>query len=467
MLHRLLRRRPRPEDAARAAQLEAEAAEAKERAARALVAAEKANADLAAVRERAERDARERELRAAIRLGPLEAEAEQIAAVRAEAERTRTISARAANDAAEAERRRTEAERRARAMRAKIRSRLVASAFAGVSLVAFGGQAASYAIGAKWFVLAAIAVALVVEAIGLALGWLAHEAKLDDEPFAALQTGAYLVALYVGMLNYWHWSGPDWSPTPEAALFAGCSAVAPWLLHAYTNKTYAAKRRAEGRPLPRAPQFPKLAWLLWFRPTFGAVRLAVRTGESDPNAAAIAYETHLAERAAAAAAKAGPARDELEQALETARADLAELAEAHVALLEAHEGARAALEAKRDPHDPNGDPHDPHGHPNDPNGDPNGDPHDALIVLPDVPPADDQEEMSANELNEAARRTVRSAKLANIPITGRMLGDAYNRGERWGQLRISEVGPFVVAGNTLNGRVNGSVNGNGKHTEGE
>lgn len=458
MLH-LFRRRPRPEDSARAAELEAQAAEAKQRAARALVDAEKAKADLDAVRERAATAARERALRAAVRLGPLEAEAEQLAAVRLEAERTRTIAARAANDAAEAKRRRNEAAQRERAVRELIRRRLVATAFAGVSLVAFGGQAASYAIGANWFAPAAIGVALVVEAIALALGWLAHEAKLDDDPAGGLQVGSYLVAGYVAMLNYWHWSGPDWSPTPEAALFAGCSAVAPWLLHAYTQRTYAAKRRAEGNPLERAPRFSRLSWLLWFRPTFGAFRHAVRTGESDPHAAAIAYEQHLAERAAAAAADAGPPRAELEQALASARAELAELAEAHVSLLQAHEAKRAALEANADPNEANADPHEANGDPNEANGDP----HNELFVLPEVPPADAQEAMSPAELAEAAHRTVRAAKLAKLPITGRMLGDAYNRGERWGQLRISEVGPFVVAGS-----VNGSgVNGNGKHRGGE
>lgn len=455
--------RRKPEDSARTAQLAADVAEANQRATRALVETERANADLAAVRERAETMARERELKAAIRLGPLEAEAERIAAARAEDERARTLAARAANDAAEAEQSRTAAERREIAFRALIRRRLVASAFVGVSLVAFGGQAASYAEGAKWWLIAAIAVALVVEAIGLALGWLAHEAKLDDDPAGGLQAGAYGVALYVAMLNYWHWSN-DWSPTPEAALFAGCSAVAPWLLHAYTNKTYAAKRRAQGRPLPRAPHYTKARWVLWFPQTFGEVRLAIRTGESDPNAAAIAYEQHRAARALAAElAAADPDKAALERSLEAARGDLAAVAEAYVSAIEAndaeraaraelersHAAARKALEANQREREDESD-----------------DDGGGVHVLPEVPSAEEQDAMSKQELKEAAHRTIRAARLANIPITGKAIGEAYDRGERWGQLRIAEVPPFVVAG-TVDDAPEAGESGNGQRAEGE
>ncbi|MBT2226286.1 hypothetical protein [Nonomuraea sp. NEAU-A123] len=459
-------RRPR-EDSVRAAQLAAEAAEAKQREIRALVDTERANADLAAVRERADATARERELRAAIRLAPLEAEAERIAAAQAEDERTRTIAARAANDAAEAEQSRTAAARREVAVRALIRRRLVAVAFAGVSLVAFGGQSVSYAIGAQWWPIAAVAVSLVVEAIGLALGWLAHEATLDDEPAGGLQASAYGVALYVAMLNYWHWS-KDWTPTPEAALFTGCSAIAPWLLHAYTRKTYAAKRRAEGRPLPRAPHFMKTRWILWFPSTFGTVRLAIRTGESDPNVAALAYEQRQEDKARARElAAADPDRAELERALDAARSDLAAVAEAYVSALDANDTAQAeraelershaaalkALEAKeRDRVDEQDD--EPAG----------------VHVLPEVPSLDEQESMSKAELQEAARRTIRAARLANIPITGKTIGEAYDRGDRWGQLRMAEVPPFVVAGKVDDEAAEapaGEESGNGKRPEGQ
>jgi hypothetical protein len=77
--------------------------------------------------------------------------------------------------------------------------------------------------------------AVTIESIGVYLAGMAHAARMADQSAGALQLGAYLVGLFVGFLNYWHWAGPAFAPTAQAVVFGVLSSISPWLWAIYSR----------------------------------------------------------------------------------------------------------------------------------------------------------------------------------------------------------------------------------------
>jgi hypothetical protein len=77
--------------------------------------------------------------------------------------------------------------------------------------------------------------AVTIESIGVYLAGMAHAARMADQSAGSLQLGAYLVGLFVGFLNYWHWAGPAFAPTAQAVVFGVLSSISPWLWAIYSR----------------------------------------------------------------------------------------------------------------------------------------------------------------------------------------------------------------------------------------
>ncbi|SBT63908.1 hypothetical protein GA0070622_0876 [Micromonospora sediminicola] len=197
------------------------------------------------------------------RLSPAElAEVEQTR-IRTEDERRRLADAfaREQADADRADRRRAEREkarevkkaRKAKA-RARARRRATLHRWAStaryvaplllVNLAAVGGQTA-YAFTRtpeSWPVPARIAVALVyaatVESISLYVNWHAHDALLQGATGTAaeMRRRAYAIAAVVAVMNYSHFDGEHWAPTPFAVGSGMASLLSPWLWGLHTRR---------------------------------------------------------------------------------------------------------------------------------------------------------------------------------------------------------------------------------------
>lgn len=197
------------------------------------------------------------------RLSPAElAEVEQ-AKIRAEDERRRLAAGfqREQADADREARRRAERERereakKARKSKARARARRKATLrrWAGtaryvaplllVNLAAVGGQTA-YAFTrtpASWPTPARLAVALVyaatVESISLYVNWHAHDALLQGATGTAaeMRRRSYAIAAVVAVMNYSHFDGEDWQPTPFAVGSGMASLLSPWLWGLHTRR---------------------------------------------------------------------------------------------------------------------------------------------------------------------------------------------------------------------------------------
>lgn len=127
---------------------------------------------------------------------------------------------------------------------------LLAALLVLLNTVAIGGQAA-------WFHqhvtnhngpedwAPAVAVALVVEMIGVYLAGMAHAARMADQYAGFLQAGAYGIGALAGALNFAHFHN-----TIEAAItFGALSAISPWLWAIYSRHV----NRERIKTLDRAP----------------------------------------------------------------------------------------------------------------------------------------------------------------------------------------------------------------------
>jgi hypothetical protein len=194
--------------------------------------------------------------------------AEEIAAarqaeVRADVDRARQLDAlqreRAAADRAERRRAEREAERAERKRRkakakAKARRRATLRRWADsartiaplllVNTAAVGGQTA-YGFtrtSESWPIAARLVVALVyaatVESISLYVNWHSHDALIQGATGTAaeMRRRAYVIAAVVAALNYSHFDGEDWRPTPFAVGSGMSSLLSPWLWGLHTRR---------------------------------------------------------------------------------------------------------------------------------------------------------------------------------------------------------------------------------------
>lgn len=105
-----------------------------------------------------------------------------------------------------------------------------------VNAVAVWGQAgwafnhiteASWDVGLRWAL--SFGFAAAVESIGVYLAWEAHAALMANQSSGLLRLGSYAIGVLAGFLNYAHFAGDSYAPTPQAITFGLLSAISPWL----------------------------------------------------------------------------------------------------------------------------------------------------------------------------------------------------------------------------------------------
>jgi hypothetical protein len=124
--------------------------------------------------------------------------------------------------------------------------------------------------------------AAALESVGIYLAVEAHAALMAGDAALGRRLASYAVAGLVGFLNWLHWAGPGGQPTVRAAVFAGFSAVSPWLWAIRSRSLRRSQLRAAGLIDPRTVRFAAARWLLYPVRTFRAFRLAVWEAEQDP-----------------------------------------------------------------------------------------------------------------------------------------------------------------------------------------
>lgn len=145
--------------------------------------------------------------------------------------------------------------------------------------------------GAPWWVRVVVAVlfALALESIAVYLAAEAHTALMAGDAALGRRLASYGVAAVVGALNWLHWSGPGGSPTVAAVVFAGFSAISPWLWALRSRTLRRDQLRELGLVDARLPRFSMARWLLFPVRTFRVWRHAAWEGITDPAAAISAY----------------------------------------------------------------------------------------------------------------------------------------------------------------------------------
>ncbi|MFI6290114.1 hypothetical protein ACIBEJ_00930 [Nonomuraea sp. NPDC050790] len=463
MFRKLWRTSPEATEASRLAAL-ADAAEAQARIDRAHAdsLAERARAQAAEAQAHADADkaqaaAEKRKLRSELELAPLRDAHRKLEAGRAAEERAHEQSRRAHEH---------DLMRKARA--ALTGRTFVTAAFVGVNLVAIAGQGRAYGYGWEGWTKAG-----VLECIALAVGWIGHQALISGRPARGKRCASYALALYMAIVNYAA-VADDWWPTPMAAGVALCSLMSPWLWGMYSRHIHADKLDAAGVVPPRAPDFPPLRWVLWFRPTLDAYRWGVREGVSDWRTCVEgwAHEQEQARATAVADAEkvrtlakaeeetvrmtAMAMRTDAEQErtralLESVRADLLS-AYGHVATADTI--ADAVLGSPRHPRSIEGlDGDEDPPQDNDDRDREEPDEDDQLPELPALPSAEELARLDDRQKLARARITVYLAREQDIQLQGRgaELARAYDMSPRWGQTRVKEQGTplFALAGSVV------------------
>jgi hypothetical protein len=128
----------------------------------------------------------------------------------------------------------------------------------------------------RWLIAGLFAAA--VESIGVYLAFEAHAALMAGDASARLRAGSYLIGLLAGALNYAHFAGAGYAPTPLAVTFAALSSISPWLWAIRSRSMNRARLRELGQIDPRAVRFSLLRWLLFPVRTIKAFRVAVWHG---------------------------------------------------------------------------------------------------------------------------------------------------------------------------------------------
>lgn len=143
----------------------------------------------------------------------------------------------------------------------------------------------------------AIGVAVGIEAIALYVAWHAHDALLmrATATAARLRRASYAIALAVAAINYTHFAGPHWSPTPAAVVFATFSAAGPWLWGLHTRRAQRVQLTREGQIDASGATFSAERWRAFPLRTWAARRWSIDHSIDDPRAA---WEGYRADRAA-------------------------------------------------------------------------------------------------------------------------------------------------------------------------
>lgn len=252
--------------------------------------------------------------KAAARRAELEAAAEHaraIAALEAQqradadmADRRRRAEQEAADRLAAEERSRRRAARIARAAEIGADVRTVAPLLL-VNAAAIGGQLGYVynATPAGWDPVARVAVAIGVavaaESVALYVGWHAHDALLRKahRTAAQLRRASYLLAGMFGLVNYSHFAD-GWKPTALAVILGALSTLSPWLWGLHTRRAQHVQLMAENPALidDGGAEFSPARWRAFPVRSWMARRWSIDHWVRDPREAWDGYNATRVER---------------------------------------------------------------------------------------------------------------------------------------------------------------------------
>jgi hypothetical protein len=137
--------------------------------------------------------------------------------------------------------------------------------------------------------LAALVCALTVETISLFLAAEAHARLMAGDPAGPVRTMSYVVAGFVGLINWSHWR-----PGVIALVFGAMSALAPVLWAIRSRSLRRAELRLIGALDEPSVKFGWRRWVLYPQRSWTLYRAAVWDGVTDP-AKALALDVAPAE----------------------------------------------------------------------------------------------------------------------------------------------------------------------------
>lgn len=175
----------------------------------------------------------------------------------------------------------------------------------GVNTVAFYGQFSWFhgLAGIPVFMQAIMAASL--ESIAVYLAYQAHVARKKGDSALRLRLGAYLAALGIGALNYWHWCAPGWKPTPLAVVFALASVISPALWGVHSNRESRDALKAQDLIEDHGVRLGPSRWFWYPLRSAMVQRLAAWAGVNRPAAAIALYDQRRAARQAEKAGRRG------------------------------------------------------------------------------------------------------------------------------------------------------------------
>jgi hypothetical protein len=187
-----------------------------------------------------------------------------------------------------------------------VRPVIAAVPIIGVNATAFIGQ---FSFMREHITSGIILLSATLESIAVYLAFEAHEAMRKGDSSGALRMGSYLFGAFIGILNYSHYAGPGFRPTFLAVATGLMSTSSAPLWGIYSRRIGRERLIELGLIEARSVKFARARWILWFRETFGAFRLAVWTGTQNPDEAIRAWEAKRDAKANAAALAAAAERE--------------------------------------------------------------------------------------------------------------------------------------------------------------
>lgn len=177
----------------------------------------------------------------------------------------------------------------------------------------------------RWVI--AVLFAATLESMALFLAYYANRALNRGDSATSLYLGAFGMAAVVAGVNYSHYAGKDPvtilgadlpGPTAMGIVFALCSLASPWLWRIKHRDANRDRLHALGVIDSKAVKLSLARKIFYPVKSFRVTRLAVWDGETNPAEAVSRYEALVADKRAAAEAKALARQEAKAKALEEA-----------------------------------------------------------------------------------------------------------------------------------------------------
>ena len=131
--------------------------------------------------------------------------------------------------------------------------------------------------------------AVTIESIATTVSAYADRAQRNNDSAFRIKLGSYLIGAGVGLLNYWHFAGAHFAPTPKALAFGFLSAASPWLWSLFSRRQSRDILLAEGLIEGRSVRLGATRWFYHPALSFKVARFASLFGIRDPREAMLRY----------------------------------------------------------------------------------------------------------------------------------------------------------------------------------